>query len=138
MSHHRKFSQIVADLLPETGGWVDATQQMSPADAAKALLDALTKLVDSETKARALLAEIPEAAAIVALLPARRRGRPATSLQQRKDYALLDIYKWKAAEGKSVRAVARYLHKHHGIGKNAESVERKLHRLLNRRSHGSK
>lgn len=137
MIRRKKFSQAVADLLPGTGGWIDASEPVSPADAAKVLLGALTKLVDSETKARAILGDIPEAAAIVALLPARKRGRPATSLQRRKDDALLEFYDWKAAEGKSVRAVARYVHKHHGIGKNAESVERKLHRLLKARSRGT-
>ena len=130
----KKFSQAVADLLPGTGGWIDANEHVSPADAAKKLLSAITKLVDSETKARAILADIPAAADIVALLPARKRGRPATSLQRRKDDALLEFYNWKAAQGKSVRTVARYVHKRHGIGKNAESVERKLHRLLKARS----
>jgi hypothetical protein len=130
----KKFSQAVADLLPGTGGWIDANEHVSPADAAKKLLGAMTELFDSETKARAILADIPDAAAIVDLLPARKRGRPATSLQRRKDEALLDVYDWKAAQGKSVRAVARYVHKHYGIGKNAESVERKLHRLLKARS----
>lgn len=137
MIRRKKFSQAVGDLLPGTGGWIDASEHLSPAEAAKVLLSALTEWVDSETKARAILADIPEAAAIVALLPARKRGRPATALQRRKDDALVEIYDWKAAQGKSVRAVARYAHKSHGIGKNAESVERKLHRLLKARSRGT-
>lgn len=137
MNRRRSYSQAVADLFPETGGWVDASEHVRTADAANALLGAIAELVDSETKARAILADIPEAAVIVALLPARKRGRPATALQRRKDNALIQVYDWKAAEGKSVRAVARYVHKHHGIGKNAESVERKLHRLLKARSRGT-
>lgn len=124
------FSQAVADLFPGSDGWVDASERVSAADVAKKMLTALADLLGSETKARQLLADsMPE---LLALLPKRNRGRPATALQRRKDDALIQVYDWKAAEGKSVRAVARHVHKL-GIGKSAESVERKLHRLLKAR-----
>lgn len=134
MIRRRSYSQAVADLFPETGGWVDDRERMSFAEAANKLLAAIAQMTGSETKARAILADIPEAAPIVAVLPARKRGRPATALQRHKDEALLQVYDWEAGtDGKSVRAVARYLHKKHDIGASPESVERKLHRLLKAR-----
>jgi len=136
MIRSKVFSQAVKDLFPGSDGWVDASERISPADVAKKMLTALADLLGSETKARHFLADAMPAE-LLALLPKRRRGRPATALQRRKDDALIQVYDWKAAEGKSVRAVARHVHKL-GIGRNAESVERKLHRLLKARSDGSR
>ncbi|HXQ51576.1 MAG TPA: hypothetical protein VN802_10825 [Stellaceae bacterium] len=106
---------------------------MTPADAAKALLAAIAEVTGSETKARAILADIPSAAQIVALLPARGRGRPRSKKTTLDHLHMLTAYDLKMAVGglgASVRGVARYLHKHEGIGASDASVERTLHRLL--------
>lgn len=128
MIRRKNYSQAVADLLPDSGGWVHSSKRTSPAEAASALLRGLVEMFGSEAKARAVLADIPEAAVIVALLPARKRGRPATATQRQKDEAIFQVFTLLAAQGRSVRAIARRLHKG-GMGASAESVERKLHSL---------
>lgn len=127
---NRRWSQAVADLFPETGGWVEASDTGNLKEAAMKMLTALTDWLGTETEARKALEEaMPE---LLSLLPKRRRGRPKTVSQQRKDEALLCFYDWKVAEGKTIRGVARSVHKL-GSGKSVESVERKLHRLLDLR-----
>jgi hypothetical protein len=83
-----------------------------------------------ETEARKFIAtEAPE---LAALLPPRKRGRPPIRDKKSRDAALLIYYDLNAQRGKSVREVARSLHKS-GEGKSVASVERKLHYLKARR-----
>ncbi len=137
MIARRRYSQAVADLFPGSDGRVSGAP-MSPVDAAKALLTALAEVAGSETAARAILADIPEATQIVALLPARRRGRPRSKKAMLEHMHMLTVHDLKMAAGgprASARGVATLLHEKHGIGKNAETVERTLHRLLAARRH---
>jgi hypothetical protein len=136
MIRRRRFSHAVADIFPETGGWVDASEHVNPADAANKILTGLANLLGSETKARKLLADAMPAELFV-LLPKRLRGRPVIVSTAQRHQAMLDFYDLEMATSRplraSVRAVARKLHEC-GAGKTDESVERTLHRLLKARS----
>lgn len=105
MSGKKQYSLAVADLFHETGSWLDTSKNMSAAEAAAVLLNSLTEYVGTETRARAILADIPEAADIVKLLPKRKQRRPKDPVQRRKDAALLDIYQWEKEKGKLVKEI---------------------------------